>query len=239
MTGQRRRRTIRIDTEGKGTVGRQRTDTSRSTIGRHRESNAKFVARRQEIVDLSAKLFAANGYAATGIREIGEAARLARGALYYYIGSKESLLGDIHDRVMDPLLRETASITELPDSSSVRLRLISEVLLRQIVEHHDHVWVFLHEYRSLTGARRATFRKKRDQFEGLITDLLAEGVEAGEFVIADLRLTMLAFLGMHNYTYQWIKRSDAVDPAMLSNVYCTVFFSGITSAANDGVSAAV
>ena len=91
--------------------------------------------RRNEIVDLSARLFAANGYAATGIREIGDAAELARGALYYYIDSKESLLGEIHDRVMDPLLSQTRNIVELAASATTRLRLISEVLLTQIIGH--------------------------------------------------------------------------------------------------------
>lgn len=28
-----------------------------------------------------------------------------------------------------------------------------------IIEHQDHVWVFVHEYRSLTGERRDQFRE--------------------------------------------------------------------------------
>ena len=187
--------------------------------------------RRNEIVDLSARLFAANGYAATGIREIGEAAALARGALYYYIDSKESLLGEIHNRVMDPLLSQTRSIVGLKASATARLRLVSEVLLTQIIEHQDHVWVFLHEYRSLTGERRGTFKRKRDEFENLLIDILSAGVESGEFEIDDLRITMLVFLGMHNYTYQWIHGVSGVDPAKLSRLYCDTFLLGIAARA--------
>jgi AcrR family transcriptional regulator len=190
-------------------------------------NSSQFVARRNEIIDLSARLFAANGYAATGIREIGDAAELARGALYYYIDSKESLLSEIHNRVMDPLLGQARRIVALNASATARLRLISEVLLTQIIEHPDHVWVFLHEYRSLTGERHSTFKRKRDEFEKLIFDVLTVGVEAKEFLIADVRLTMLAFLGMHNYTYQWAHGSSGLDPAKLSRLYCDTFFRGI------------
>jgi len=54
-----------------------------------------------------------------------------------------------------------------------------------------------------------------------------EGVAQGEFEIADLQLTMLAFLGMHNYTYQWVHRYAPLDPVALSKLYCDIFFNGI------------
>jgi AcrR family transcriptional regulator len=192
-----------------------------------RASSAQFAARRNEIVDLAAHLFAMNGYAATGIRDIGAAAELARGALYYYIDSKESLLGEIHDRVMDPLLEQARSIASLSASAVARIRLVSEVLMGQIIGHQDHVWVFLHEYRSLSGERRDTFKKKRAEFEGLLIQLLTQGVESGEFAIDDIRGTMLAFLGMHNYTYQWIHGEPLPDPVALSGLYCDIFFRGV------------
>ena len=35
--------------------------------------------------------------------------------------------------------------------------------------------------------------------------ILAAGIAAGEFRDVDPRLTALAWLGMHNYTYLWLK----------------------------------
>ncbi len=67
--------------------------------------NQKWAARREAIIDTSARLFAANGYHATGINELCEANELGKGALYHYIGSKEELLASIHDRVMDEVMR--------------------------------------------------------------------------------------------------------------------------------------
>jgi len=202
-------------------------DTAPASARRRRASKEQFTIRREEIVDLAASLFAKNGYAATGIREIGEAADLARGALYYYIESKESLLNEIHNRVLDPLLRDTKEILEFEASTKDKIRMISEVLLRQVIERHDHVWVFLHEYPSLTGERREAFRRKRAEFEKALMMLFSAGIADGEFQISDLRLTMMAFLGMHNYTYQWIGRTPAVDTVALSRLYCDIFFRGI------------
>src|SRR5437764_12128308 len=64
----------------------------------------KWEARRQAIVDTSARLFARQGYHATGITELCAANDLRKGALYHYIGSKEELLVAIHDRVMNEVM---------------------------------------------------------------------------------------------------------------------------------------
>lgn len=194
---------------------------------KQRSNNSQYALRRKEIVDHAVQLFARNGYVATGIREIGEAAGLARGALYYYIDSKETILEEIHDRVMDPLLEVAREIKALPSGPEDRLRMISEVLLRAIIERRDHVWVFLHEYRSLTGQRRVNFKRKRAVFEKIVSDLLTEGVEEGEFEIDDLPMTSLAFLGMHHYTYQWVQRHPNMDPKLISEIYCGIFLEGV------------
>ena len=66
--------------------------------------SAKWQQRRNEIVDVSAKVFAERGYHATSTTELCEANGIGKGALYYYIGSKEELLAAIHDRVMDEVM---------------------------------------------------------------------------------------------------------------------------------------
>lgn len=48
-------------------------------------------ARRAQIVGIAAQLFAENGYAATSVREIREAAGIAQGTFYWHFPSKESL----------------------------------------------------------------------------------------------------------------------------------------------------
>src|SRR6516164_1738967 len=65
---------------------------------------ANWEARRQAIIDTSAQVFARRGYHATGISELCAANDLGKGALYHYIGSKEEILGAIHDRVMDEVM---------------------------------------------------------------------------------------------------------------------------------------
>lgn len=184
---------------------------------------------RDSVVDVAVSLFSRQGYDGTGVADIGEAAGLARGALYYYIGSKEELLAEIHDRVMDPLAAEAEAVLALDAGFVVRLRLLSESLLWQIVHRHDHVWVFLHEYRHLEGEHRERFREKRRRFETSVHSVLEAGASEGRLRVDDLRLATLAFLNLHNYTYQWWTSREQIGVEELAGFYCDLFLNGVTA----------
>ncbi|MFE1961753.1 TetR/AcrR family transcriptional regulator [Streptomyces sp. NPDC059479] len=188
-----------------------------------------FEVRRQKIIDIAATLFARQGYAATSINDLGQAVGLARGALYYYIGSKENLLIEIQSRVMDPLLARARQIAGLDENPLLRLRLLSESLLTIILRRLDHIWVYEHDYRSLTGDYLKTLLGQRAEFEQLVRDLLAEVVGQGAFRALEPRLATLQFLNLHNHTYQWVKPDGQWDAAFLSREYCATLFRGFAA----------
>ncbi|WP_460062798.1 TetR family transcriptional regulator [Streptomyces sp. YKOK-I1] len=185
-----------------------------------------FEIRRQKIIDVAAALFARQGYAATPINDLGRAVGLAKGALYYYIGSKENLLVEIQSRVMGPLLSRARQIADLEATPLLRLRLLSESLLTIIFRRLDHIWVYEHDYRSLGGAELKTLLEQRSDFEQLISALLAEAMEQSTFRTMEPRLGTLQFLNLHNHTYQWVNPDGQWDAAFLAREYCTTLFRG-------------
>jgi AcrR family transcriptional regulator len=192
-----------------------------------------FEIRRQKIIDIAASLFARQGYAATSINDLGQAVGLAKGALYYYIESKEHLLVEIQARVMGPLLGRARQIAVLDAEPLVRLRLLSESLLTIIFRRLDHIWVYEHDYRSLSGGELETLIGQRSDFEQLVTGLLNEAVEAGAFRALEPRLATLQFLNLHNHTYQWVRPDGQWDAAFLSREYCATLFRGFAASSID------
>lgn len=188
-----------------------------------------FEIRRQKITDIAAGLFARQGYAATSINDLCQAVGLAKGALYYYIESKEHLLVEIQSRVMGPLLARAHQIAELDEEPLLRLRLLSESLLTIIFRRLDHTWVYEHDYRSLSGGELETLLGQRADFEQLVSGLLTEAVEQGTFRGLQPRLATLQFLNLHNHTYQWLRPDGAWDAAFLSSEYCATLFRGFAA----------
>jgi TetR/AcrR family transcriptional regulator, cholesterol catabolism regulator len=179
------------------------------------------------IIDTSAPLFARQGYHATGIAELCTVNGLGKGAFYHYIASKEELLAAIHDRVMDEVMRGAARVAQAGGSPSARLALLGDELLDVIHRYPDHVWVFLHEFPALTAERADQFRTRRREYERRIEGVLRAGIDSGEFRDVDPWLTARAWLGMHNYTYLWLKAGGSLSARDAAKPFADIFLRGI------------
>jgi AcrR family transcriptional regulator len=188
--------------------------------------------RRQAIIDTSASVFARGGYHATGINELCVANDLGKGALYHYIGSKEALLVAIHDRVMDEVMLGADRVAEAGGTPSQQLAMLGDELLDVIHRYPDHVWVFLHEFPALTGERAGRFQGRRREYERRVEAVFRAGVDGGEFRELDPRLTALAWLGMHNYTYLWLKAGGPLSARDVAAPFAEIFIRGIAAGAD-------
>jgi AcrR family transcriptional regulator len=208
-------------------AGREPNDDTRRS--------AKWHARRESIIDTSAGIFARRGYHATGMAELCTANGLGKGALYHYIGSKEELLAAIHDRVMDEVILSAGRVDAAGGSPSEQLEMLGDELLDIIARYPDHVWVFLHEFPALTDDRAEQFRRRRREYERRVEAIFQAGIDAGEFRDVDPRLTTLAWLGMHNYTYLWLKASGKLSAHDVATSFADLFIRGIAVPADERV----
>lgn len=195
-------------------------------MARPRGHGPGFEARRQSIIDSAAAIFAQHGYAAVGISELGKQVDLGKGALYYYIGSKEELLVEIQDRVLAPLLTSARRIVELEVDPLMRIRVLSEVLLDLILRRLDHVWVYEHDYRQLTGERRTKVLAQRREFQSIARHLVEEAMADRLLDEVEPELATLEFLNLHNHTYQWAHTHTQWTASDLSQSYCRLFLTG-------------
>ena len=191
--------------------------------------SAKWHRRREQIIDRSAEVFAERGFHATSTTELCEANELGKGALYYYIGSKEELLTAIIERVMGEVLAGAERAVQEGGSPAERLRGMGREYLDVITRYPDHVWVFLHEFPALTGDNATTLRTRRRSFEESVEQVLADGAEAGAFAVTDPRLTARAWFGMHNYTYLWLRPGGELSASDVAEHFADVFLDGITA----------
>ncbi|MHB8464884.1 MAG: TetR/AcrR family transcriptional regulator [Acidimicrobiales bacterium] len=191
--------------------------------------SAKWTARRAAIVDASAQVFARRGYHATGIVELCAVNGLGKGAFYHYIGSKEELLAAIHDRVMDEVMIGADRVARTGGPPAAQLAMLGDELLDVIHRYPDHVWVFLHEFRALTAERADKFRVRRRAYERRVEAVVQAGVSSGEFRAVDPRLTALAWLGMHNSTYLWLKPGGRLSARDTAKPFAAIFIHGIAA----------
>lgn len=150
-------------------------------------------------------LFARDGFAAVGIRDIARAAGLTTAALYHYMGTKEDLLVGIMSDVIQPLIdvaREAQSSYGRPE----------EQLVAMVEEH-----VAMHgargaetliadtEMRALTGQRRRVIIELRDEYEALWRAVVHTGVSEGVFDVSDETVATTALIELCTGVAHWYR----------------------------------
>ena len=196
----------------------------------------KFAARHTELLEIAAAVFSERGYDATTISDLVEATNLQRGGLYYYIGGKKELLLEIHRRAMEPLLEITAEISAADLPPDQMLREVARALMSTIERSAKLVAVFLHEWRVIENDPDwSELRQERHTYESLVESMLERGREEGLFHFADSRLTLMAFLGMLNYSYRWFDASGRRPAEEVADAFVDIFLRGLTSPTAGGV----
>ena len=165
--------------------------------------------RRREILDVAAALFAARGYAATSMRDIGNRVGLLGGSLYHHIRSKESLFVEIHDLALDAAaLRIRAAIAPYTEPWD-RLEAACVELLEVQLNPHSLTMPLMNDFRSAPPAVRQRLVVKRDQFELLFDTLVRELPLNPALNRKVFRLMLLTLLNSINTWYKPSGRSPA------------------------------
>lgn len=185
------------------------------------------MSRKQEIIQAAAELFAIQGYHGTSIQDLSQAVGLGKSSLYQHIESKEELLFWVHEQFINPLLNETRQHVSSDMDPREALQTLSQILMRVIADYQPYVRVFLNEWRALPKPRLDEIMEKRKLFESYVGDALQRGIDQGLFRVSDISTTRLAFLGMHNYAYQWLNPHGRLPPEEIANQFNQIFLHGI------------
>jgi AcrR family transcriptional regulator len=183
-------------------------------------------SQRERLVRVAAKLFAKNGYHATGVAQLGDAMGLGRGALYHHMGDKENLLEEISIRHVEQMVEfgETVLADDLTPPEQIRA--LSRKLMETIMANLDEITVFFREVHSLRGKTRRHVFEQRERYEAIWRTVLDQGVERGYFRMGGPLVTK-SLLGMHNYSYVWISKSGELSAAEMADVFCDLVLPGL------------
>ncbi len=181
---------------------------------------------RERIVRTAAELFASHGYHATGISEILTATELSRGAFYYHIDGKETLLFEICRTEIGKINAVAAKIALSDAPARDRMRAMARALVRNISDHHAEWAVFFSEFGALAGSRRAEILRARERYESYWSKVLREGTAKAEFAPLSA-VHVKGILGMLNYTYLWINPAGELTPEQIADTFVDLLLEGI------------
>lgn len=183
--------------------------------------NAEKGARRDDILQAAAALFASKGYAATSIRDIADSVGLLSGSLYYHFTSKEEILLEAHARGVAQVTEAVRAAIEAHSEPWQTITAACKAHLSVLLGPSPFSQVITPQFPgSFEGALRQTLLDQRNDYEallkGLVTDLsLPDQV--------DPRLFRLALLGALNWAQTWYRESGPSSPEEIANDIIDMF----------------
>lgn len=181
---------------------------------------------RLEILRAAARIFRVRGFAATGMRDVAEAARLSPGNLYNYFHGKEEILYFCQDRVLDRLLEVLKTVRKKRGPISGRLKELAVAQVLCLIDEVEGSAAHF-EVNALPPRLRARIVEKRDLYERGVRSLVAEGIRRGELGTEDATVGTRAFMGALNWTAQWFRREGSESPEEVARVLADYVVAGL------------
>lgn len=190
------------------------------------DASPEQTATHARVVEVATGLFAKNGYHATGVAEIGAAAGLRSGGLYYHIGSKEQLLFEVLRAHVEASLAGEEAIAASDAEPEEKLSRLIDHHVRTIIEHRDEVRVYVRDHEALRGEQAAQLQALRDRVEAVWRQVLEEGVRQGSLRSAD-GIAVSGLLGFINFLYLWYDPEGPLSAEELAGRFSEMILDGI------------
>lgn len=183
--------------------------------------------RRRQIRSEAARLFDEFGYGETSMDKIAEAVGIRKASLYYYFPSKDRLLIEMHDEMLELITSaHEARVASAETAEAQVVGMMTDIVSLQET-HPGSLRVFFEHYRELPEPERSEIIARRGRYGDFMRQALDAGVRSGEFAPMDTRLTSFALLGMANWSYQWFKPGGGRTAVDVASAFWAVARDGI------------
>lgn len=187
------------------------------------------VSRRDELVAVASKLFAARGYHGTRMDDIADVAGLNKATVYHYFASKALILYEIYFKAAE----ETLNCLEDDPAWTAREALYqctSRVLALTAANREQGAVYFqenpfLSEW--LSAEQVAEIRKREDQVQQRVQGIIERGIASGEFVECDSHVLALGYIGMVLGSYRWLRPSGRRSAQEIAVEFSTTLLRGL------------
>jgi AcrR family transcriptional regulator len=190
-----------------------------NVVSTRNQPDASGGSTEQRILDVATVFFYESGYHATTMREVAAGVGIKAGSLYNHYASKEELLFQIAEGVMQDLLaggREAVAATEEPRD---QLRALIRVHVVYHAEQRFRAKVADDQLNALGPERRAMVVAVRDAYELLWRDVLDAGRAAHGWIVPDTPVVTFAITTMCTAVDVWYREGGRLTPSDVADVY--------------------
>ena len=178
------------------------------------------------IAKVSAQLFSTQGYLETSMEDIAVAAKITKGGVYHYFGSKTDILYYISSTYADIDRAGIENAVNHLEDVYEKIRFIIFTHIDHYVANRAAAKTLLHESYSLPPALLKQVRSVERQYFDLTAGVVSEFL--GEKSTKELATTLtFSLFGMMNWIYHWYNPRGSMKSKELSELIYDLFVEGV------------
>ena len=190
------------------------------------KADQKQIKRMNTIARVSAQLFANKGYLETSMDDIAAAAKVTKGGIYHYFGSKTDILYFICSTYVDLDLENLEQSLSTIETTAVKVRFI---IFRHINHYTTHMYAartLLNEAYNLPIRYFKEVKEREKRYFGIVSGVLSQypSARGRKEIVTALTFTLF---GMMNWIYSWYNPKGKLKPEELSQLIYDVFTNGV------------
>lgn len=185
------------------------------------------INRKEQIMQVAARLFKNKGYEATSMRDIAAELGIEAASLYHHIKSKEEILTAICFDMANRFVTALKEVNDIYFNAEERLRMAIQFHVQISCDYLDETAVFLNEWRSLPEPSLSEFKKMRDSYEKQFRIIVKDGETEDIFDNVDEKFAALTILSSVNWIHQWYKADGSMNPSQISKKLADIIIGGI------------
>ena len=144
--------------------------------------------KRERILEEAVKLFYERGFTGTTLDDIAAELGVTKPFIYTHFRSKVELLAALCTPTIEMSLAAVENAAKGPGTPTQRLRRAIADFAQVILSRQANIAIFFREEKNLAPDALEEITRLRKRFDRKLSNLLAEGVAAGEFTVDDVSL---------------------------------------------------
>lgn len=188
-----------------------------------RANGSRAEEQRQRILAAAVEVFSRRGYRATSMNDVAAGVGLSKPTLYHYVATKQDLLVQIYQQVLDESLASARAIVASAPSPLDAVRALIVERVAYTCEHRDLLKICFEEESELPPDLARPILERRRAFEAVVLEAVEAHLTAsGTQLPMPAKVYVNTCLGAANWAYKWFHPEGALTPRQLGEQVAVV-----------------
>jgi AcrR family transcriptional regulator len=178
--------------------------------------------KRDQMIEVATHKMGLKGYKGVSVQDVSDGVGIHKSTFFHYFNNKEELLLEVVKKGIDEVTDDLKRILKDDEAEpEEKLEKAINSLVTVLINHIDNVKVFHSEIRYLPEKEKKEFLKKRDAYEILFRQVVANVKKSGRgyFQDMDTKIVTLGILGMCNWMLGWYNEKGPYSPKEISKIF--------------------